>query len=220
MVAKFKMKGILFAIIFSFCLAFSACDYKDIYQTIQNKELYKNAKEANKKGKNLVVNEPKESLKYLEKALRCAQEYDEQCGDVDSKISETLLSDIYNNLSLAYYLLEEYETSITYADLAIDTPPIKSVEYSNRGNALCSLGRYEEAMDDYEKAVELDETNSYAYYGKGLVYCRWNDYNKAIESFDHCLLLNKNDIDYIKVLSGVTIILTTMMKYWNYLIKL
>lgn len=163
----------------------------------KSKYLLKNsADEANQAGLELMDNgQAREGLEYFQKALEYAQKYNELEPYNQSETSGTLLSDAYNNLSYAYYNLNEYELSLENAEKAIQIPPNESIEYSNRGNAYYSLYQYEEALQDYEKAIELDSTNAYAYYGKGSVNYDQGEYEKALQDLDTYLSYEPGDID-------------------------
>ena len=133
------------------------------------------------------------SIEYFEEALRYAQNI--RTRMIRRVRLSVILSDAYNNLCLAYYILGQYEQSLECGNLSIEILPNDSLEYSNRGNAYYGLYRYEEAMEDYNKAVEIDSKNSYAYYGRGSVYYVWEDYEKSLLEFDKSLTYKPDDVD-------------------------
>ncbi|TAH69656.1 MAG: tetratricopeptide repeat protein, partial [Anaerolineaceae bacterium] len=158
--------------------------------------VYESAKAANLKGVNLVEsNEVENGLKYFEDALDYAKEYQELEYVGESDVSGELLSDAYNNLCWAYYLLSQFELSLEYGDLAVEILPNDSAEYNNRGNAYYGLGKYNEAMADYDKALEIDNEYSYAHFGKGLIHYNYEEYEKSLKEFENCLQNRPDDID-------------------------
>lgn len=194
------------ATIFLICIlsfAFVGCSkniLKDVFKKTEvnpyKDSIYNSSREANKKGLELIdLDKVESSIEYFEEALRYALEYQELEDDKESEIVGDLLSDAYNNLCLAYYILGQYEQSLECGNLSIEILPNDSLEYSNRGNAYYGLYRYEEAMEDYNKAVEIDSKNSYAYYGRGSVYYVWEDYEKSLLEFDKSLTYKPDDVD-------------------------
>lgn len=179
----------------------TSCDYlkelvDDQIDNPYKESVYDSAKAANVKGLELIDKDQAESsIVYFEEALGYAKEHQELEHNEESEVTGDLFSDAYNNLCLAYYLIDDYEKSLEYGDLSIEILPNKSVEYSNRGNALYALNRYEEAMQDYNDAIEIGDKNSYAYYGRGTVYYIREEYEKALLEFDNSLKYEPDDVE-------------------------
>ena len=168
-------------------------NYTD-YTYLEN--IYASANEANIKGLDLLEsNYVESSLIYFEQALEYAKEYQTLEFSEDSDVAGVLLSDAYNNICLAYYLLGEYDLSLENGNLAIEILPNESVEYSNRGNTYLNLGKYEEALQDYNRAIALDIENANAYYGKGNLHYNLGEYDKALQEFNNYLRMKPDDID-------------------------
>lgn len=162
-----------------------------------NYSLLESARELNEKGLNSLDEDSNdEALNYFTEALDNVSQYQTTIQNKPSQTVDNLLSDIYNNLCLAYNLLEEYELGLEYGDLAIQiSKDSSSVVYSNRGNSYLGLNRYEEAFYDYVKAMEIDDTNVYAMYGKGLVHYDQGEYEKALEAFDQYVMSTPDDME-------------------------
>ncbi len=160
--------------------------------------IYASANEANIKGLDLLEsNYVESSLIYFEQALEYAKEYQTLEFSEDSDVAGVLLSDAYNNICLAYYLLGEYDLSLENGNLAIEILPNESVEYSNRGNTYLNLGKYEEALQDYNRAIALDIENANAYYGKGNLH-----YNLLIVIeilFSLSLIIENNQVKILAI---------------------
>lgn len=95
---------------------------------------------------------------------------------------------LYDNLSLLYYELGNYEKSIEYSSKRIELNPKNHVPYIDRGLCYRKLKKYKEAEKDYNRSLEIkpDFFRAYGYrasletemglYEKAIV-----DANKAIE---------------------------------------
>lgn len=108
-----------------------------------------------------------------------------------------LLNDVHNDLSEAYYQLEQYDTSLEHIELALNIKPNPYYEYINIGNALFSLDRNEEAELNYKEALSMNDNAIYAIYGLGAVYFEDGKYEDSLEQFERYMELEKNDIDAI-----------------------
>ncbi len=93
----------------------------------------------------------------------------------------------YNNLGMAYYDIDEYDTAIKYFNQAIELDPKSILAYNNRGNVYLIFKKYQEAIADFNKAIEL-RPDYELYNNRGNVYSKLEenenaiaDYNKAIE---------------------------------------
>lgn len=77
-------------------------------------------RELNEKGLNSLDEDSNdEALNYFTEALDHVRQYQTTIQNKPSQTVDNLLSDIYNNLCLAYNLLEEYELGLEYGDLAM-----------------------------------------------------------------------------------------------------
>lgn len=188
---------IIMLIMFLGALSITGCSRQGKDPDVRQKRFLKDSvSEANTYGLQLVdEGKAEEALTYFEKALDYAQQYKELANNTESVISEDLIDTSYNNICLAYNLMEEYDLGLEYGNLAIQILPNTSYEHSNRGNAYLGLDKYEEALSDYEKALELSPMNSYAHYGIGTVRYVRGEYKEAIESFNNSIKHNKDDID-------------------------
>lgn len=138
----------------------------------------------------------KEAIEYFQLALDNISQYEEllDSSETDSSIDE-LKGDVYDNLSMAYYILEDYDLSLEYSEQALELMPDTPSEYVNYGNVLSSFQRNEEALESYDKAIDLNKKALYAYYGKGCIYYDWGEYEKALEMFEHYRKLDSEDMD-------------------------
>lgn len=117
--------------------------------------------------------------------------------NTDDKKYSNLQNNIYNDLSEAYYQLEQFETSLEHIELALNIKPNRYFEYINYGNALFSLDRNEEAEANYKEALSLKDNAVYAIYGLGSVYFENGKYEDALEQFERYMEYENNDIDGI-----------------------
>ena len=95
--------------------------------------------------------------------------------------SRSLIADVWCNLGLAYFGLEDFaraERSFRYA-ISLDESHAQS--YTNLGNALISTLQPEEALTHLEKGVELDQSSTHSLWNLALAYLLLGDYLKGWE---------------------------------------
>jgi tetratricopeptide (TPR) repeat protein len=137
-----------------------------------------------------------QGIDYFQQALQKAEEY-EEVGTSSELEKGTLLSNSYNNLGLAYYLLDKYNESKNYLEMALDIEPNDAIEHSNMGNTYIALDQSEEAMKQFDLSLGYDSDLSYALYGKGTIYYDQNEYEKALSFFNLYLDQIPDDKDAI-----------------------
>ena len=92
---------------------------------------------------------------------------------------------LYNDLSRANYLLEDYNKALYYSSLCIEANEADiSNNYLNYANALLALDNDDEAERAYTKAVSKDSGKWEAYLGLGRIYCSRQDYEGAVTQLE------------------------------------
>ena len=65
----------------------------------------------------------------------------------------------YQNRSLIYLAMQDYERALTDMDRAIELDPDRPGPWINRAFLFQKLGRFEEARRDFERTLEIDPTS-------------------------------------------------------------
>lgn len=142
------------------------------------------------KGRSLLdEGKPEEAVEYYLAALDELEDNKET-----QSVAVMRRNGIYNDLSEAYYQLQEYELSLEYIEKALAILPNDFHEYINRGNAFYSLSRNEEAKADYLKALSMNEDARNAIYGLGSLYFDYGEYEDALEMFQKYLEYDETDM--------------------------
>lgn len=188
---KNKISGfMLYFILFTVITILCGCSSKITEKTEQKESL---ASENYEKGHSLLdEGKMEEAIDYYLKALEEVnnQTQSQMMGDI-------LKNNIYNDLSEAYYQLQQYDTSLEYIEKALSTKPNEYYEYINRGNAYYSLNKDEESEADYNEALSMNPDAKYAIYGLGSLYYDHGKYEDALEMFNKYLVYDETDMDAI-----------------------
>lgn len=101
---------------------------------------------------------------------------------------------IFNKLSLIYFSLSKYDSSIYYSDLVIKKKPSDTMALYYRGHSYMALNEFEKALDDFKKSFEqTNKSNPHACFNIGKCYSEIGNYTKAIEYYLLTLKLEPND---------------------------
>ena len=93
----------------------------------------------------------------------------------------------YYMVSKLYYDNADYESSLKYAQLAIN---IKDSDYKThylKGLSNYHLEKQEDAIADFTTAITLKETVSELYNDRGNAYCKAKNYQQAIEDYTQAI---------------------------------
>ena len=78
------------------------------------------------------------------------------------------VADVWCNLGLAYFGLEDFASAESAFRLAISLDASHAPSYTNLGNALISVLQPEEALQHLERGVELDQSSTILF---GILLC-------------------------------------------------
>jgi len=158
-------------LVISFSLLFVACDQE--------------VKDYNKEARSYINQKNyTEALNLLNEAI-----------EIDDKNDIT-----WNNLSVCYEAIGEYELALEAARNAINYGEKKAAEYANLGNAYYDLGFKEEARIAYEQGLDLDRSHFFSNYGLGVYYSKKGAYQEGQVYFMYLFdnyPLNVNVVEYI-----------------------
>lgn len=101
-------------------------------------------------------------------------------------------SEIYFNLGLTLYNLEEYDECIKNYNMVTELNPNSALAYNNLGLSLEKLGRYIESIKKYEKALEIDPNFAPAYNNLGFSLYKLGRYKEAIEKYKKAIKIDTN----------------------------
>ena len=87
---------------------------------------------------------------------------------------------IWNNLSVQFSAIGDYQDAIIAVDKAIDIYPEYATGYANKGTYLAQLGLFEEAKENLRTALRLSVNHLQANYMLGLVYAEEGYPEKAV----------------------------------------
>ncbi len=84
------------------------------------------------------------------------------------KIKGKVLSLLYTNRGVEYFIKGEFDRAIADHDQAIKLDPKNSLGFNNRGNAYGAKREFERAIADYDQAIKLNPKYAAAFYNRGL----------------------------------------------------
>ncbi len=114
--------------------------------------------------------------------------------------NDTILQAINLWKTQVYYSLQNYDSSINYANKYLSNF-FKMDKYSTlsilqlKAMNLRELGKYKEALVSINEAIKKDNTNSIPslYATKGIIYYKIQDYSDALNEFIKATLLDEKD---------------------------
>lgn len=100
--------------------------------------------------------------------------------------------DIHYGLARVYGEHEDFRSSITTYDRALELGLKVAKTYNARGWAYHLAGESKRALADFDRALELNPKMESAYTGRGWVSLQLGDFQQALVEFNHALDLNPN----------------------------
>ena len=104
--------------------------------------------------------------------------------------SRGLTSQSLNDLGLLYLMQDDLEKARFYLTVALETEPVYSISYFNRGFVLSRMELYEEAVKDYEVAVIRNPYHFEALYNMGLAQLKLGRWEGALGTFTRAVPLS------------------------------
>ena len=99
------------------------------------------------------------------------------------RLADKITSETLNDLGLLYYKMGDVERALAQLDQAINTQPVFSSAYFNRGVIHSSIHQYAKAAQDYHRLLTINPNHFEAQYNLGVSYLRQKEYPKAISAF-------------------------------------
>ena len=105
-------------------------------------------------------------------------------------LSQTLMDLIYDNLSLLYFEMNNFEKSIKYSTKRIELNPKNHIPYIDRGLCYRKLKNYSSAEKDFNKSLELKPDFFRAFGYRGFLFLELGQYNKSFEDASKSIKIN------------------------------
>lgn len=107
------------------------------------------------------------------------------------RLNREARAQVYANLSIGYYELQQYMGAVNAATRALENDPGLVAALLNRAKAHEKLLKLEEAIDDYERALALDPNAADAYLGRGILLLRHGRAYASIPDLSKALLIDR-----------------------------
>ena len=107
------------------------------------------------------------------------------------------MADVWCNLGLAYFGLEDFSCAERAFRHAIALDASHAASHTNLGNALISVLQPEEALLHLERGVELDQSSTHSLWNLALAYLLLGDYAKGWEYYE--VRFENDDFDHVTV---------------------
>jgi len=91
---------------------------------------------------------------------------------------------------IAYSIMENYTTALSFLEESLKKNPNNSFTYSEAGFLYSKINRYEKAVEAYREAVNMNPNDYKAFFGLGIAYTRLNQHQKAIAPLTQCTTIN------------------------------
>lgn len=136
-------------------------------------------------------------IHYKGTAYIMTGDYDSGRQTLEAGLSTSLEDEekalLYNDLSRANYLLEDYNKALFYSSLCIETTKSGIAnDYLNYANALLALDNDDEAERAYDSAASKDSGNAETYFGLGRIYYNRQDYEGAVTQLEKAYKLSSS----------------------------
>jgi len=86
----------------------------------------------------------------------------------NNKKQARVLSLLYTNRGVEYWIKKDYDKAIADHDQAIKIDPKNPVPYNNRGNTYAAKTDFEHAIADYDQAIKLNPKYAEAFFNRGM----------------------------------------------------
>ncbi len=101
---------------------------------------------------------------------------------------------IFNKISLMYYSLDNFDSSIVYCNLTLKFVPNDTTALFQRGHSYMEKEMYQEALNDFLRSFEYsNKRNVHCAFNVGKAYSNIGNLEKAIEYYKITLTLDPND---------------------------
>lgn len=107
------------------------------------------------------------------------------------KLNSKARAQVYANLSIGYYELQQYLGAVEAATRALNDDPRLVAAFLNRAKAHEKLSKLEEAADDFGRALAVDPNSAEAYMGRGIMLLRHGRAYMAIPDLSKALLIDR-----------------------------
>ncbi|MFB9077171.1 tetratricopeptide repeat protein [Flavobacterium procerum] len=105
-------------------------------------------------------------------------------------LSKASADQIYDNLSLLYFDMKNFEKSIEYSTKRIDLNPNNHVPYIDRGLSYRKLKNYANAEKDFNKSLELKPDFFRAFGYRAFLFLELGQYQKSLEDASKSIKIN------------------------------
>lgn len=121
--------------------------------------------------------------------------------------SNETLSEVYLNLSLAYYRTDQFEESLAAAKRAVALDAKSSNTNYMAGLAYLKASQVNAARQAFAAAIEVNPEHAYAHYNLGLIYdIYYQQLQTAIDHYQRYVILIKEEdqatVEWIEQLKG------------------
>lgn len=97
---------------------------------------------------------------------------------------------VYNHRGMAYFVLSNYQKSITDFTRALEYNTKNVRVYNNRGMAYRMLHQYKQALKDFKQSLDINAYQYEAYHVRALTFYDLNDFARALEDCEQALNIN------------------------------
>jgi len=97
-------------------------------------------------------------------------------------------------LSVAWYQLNDMQKALYYADKALKQNPSKATTWYNTSIIYYGLGDYQKALEYNQKAISINPAYSDAYFNIGGIMAVLKKYDEAIVQYKKCIQYNQANI--------------------------
>ncbi len=180
------MKKYFLFILFVICTVYISSAQKDTTRYVINKkdriiQVYQGDSMFTVTFDDMVVYLLNEAIQKAEKG-----QYKQALKDLENSFMySTENADVYYNMGLIYYNLQNYEKSSESLNKALEIKPNFYDALNQRGIVFTMQKQYSRAMEDFDKAISLQPQNSQAYFNKAIALLYMSEKEKS------CILLEK-----------------------------
>jgi len=98
---------------------------------------------------------------------------------------------LYNNLSLSYLALDDFDNALKSTNRSLQLNPNYFEGYTNKAKIYLKIKDKENSITNFTKALKLKD-NAETYFNRGMAYYEFNDVENAIIDFNKSTELDKN----------------------------